>query len=403
MAKQTETKAHNVDIALVGGGPAGLVASLLLARSGVGVVCFAPKPRHEDLRTSALMQGSVEILKSIDVWDELEPRSAPLRVMRLIDNTGRLLRAPSVEFNADEIGTEPYGHNFKNRDLVAALRKKANNADNLMLVECAINAIDIGADHATLTDSTGQTWTVDLIVAADGRMSGCRKAAGIEVSEKTLPQTALAFNVTHTRPHDFVSTEFHRPHGPLTFVPLPGNCSSVVWVESPATIKRLLAMKQEKFLEEFQEQSYGILGDITEIGPIGSFPLTHLDANMMAQNRTVLVGEAGHVLPPIGAQGLNLGFRDALTISELVAKAKSNGLTASDSSVLEAYDKQRRSDISSRSKFVKLLNQSVLSDFLPVQAARGVGLFALANINPLRHLAMKTGIGPIPKAKSKVG
>ncbi|MBZ0217230.1 MAG: FAD-dependent monooxygenase, partial [Fimbriimonadaceae bacterium] len=307
-----------------------------------------------------------------------------------------------VEFNADEIGDEPYGHNFQNTDLVAALREKARQTDSLELSGNEVKSVRIKSSGVTLVDTAECIRRIGLVVAADGRNSMCRKAAGINVTTTRLPQTALAFNISHTRPHDNISTEFHRPHGPLTFVPLPADRSSVVWVESPDAAKRLLEMDRSEFREELQEKSYGILGEITEIGPIGSFPLSHLGADTLAQNRTVLVGEAGHVVPPIGAQGLNLGFRDAAAIADLVQTARTNGLTAYDDSVLSAYNKNRKSDISSRSKFVELLNRSVLSDFLPVQAARGVGLYALTKSNPLRRLAMKTGIGPIRDQKSQV-
>ncbi len=382
------------DAAVVGGGPAGLIAALLLAAGGAKTICFAPPSPRKDLRTSALMQGSVAILEAVGVWDELVSVSAPLRVMRLIDDTGRLLRAPSVEFNSDELGEEPYGHNFLNVDLVAALAKKATETEHLVVTKQIVQEIEIRPDYALLQDAGGKRWCAELLVAADGRNSMCRQMAGISVTERHLPQTALAFNISHTLPHNLVSTEFHRPNGPLTFVPLPGNRSSVVWVESPEEAERLKNLEKGAFREELQERSYGIFGNISEIDPMGSFPLTHLEADLTAKNRTVLVGEAGHVVPPIGAQGLNLGFRDAATIAELVRKARTIGLSPGDSSVLDEYNRLRNSDISSRSRFVNMLNRSVLSGYLPIQALRGAGLFALANSGPLRRMAMKKGIGP---------
>jgi len=390
-----ETSETRMDIAVVGGGPAGLVAAILLAQSGASVVCFAPEPRHIDHRTSALMQGSVQILKALNVWDELKPKTAALRIMRLIDDTGRLVRAPSVTFDAAEIGDDPYGYNIMNSDLVAVLRKKASETSGLTLIDQAVDEVDAARKQVRLTDENAKQWIVALVVGADGKRSPCRRAAGISVSETALPQTALAFNIDHSAPHELVSTEFHRPNGPLTFVPLPGNRSSVVWVESPEKARTLRALRETAFRDALQERSYGILGDIGAIGPMGSFPLTHARSDALAADRIVLVGEAGHVVPPIGAQGLNLGFRDAAAIAELVRTVRQSDGDPGSREILAKYQNLRERDVATRSNLVNLLNRSVLSELLPFQMVRSAGLYALARSGPLRRLAMRTGIGPL--------
>jgi 2-octaprenyl-6-methoxyphenol hydroxylase len=144
---------------------------------------------------------------------------------------------------------------------------------------------------------------------------------------------------------------------------------------------------------ELERRSHSILGKI-EIEPgRGLFPLEIATAQRFGAHRLALIGEAAHVLAPIGAQGLNLGLRDAATIGEVVVATYRDGGDVGE--VTERYDHMRRADVMSRSLAVDLLNRSLLSDFLPLQGARGIGLFLMERIGPLRRAAMREGVAPI--------
>lgn len=379
---------------VVGGGPAGLTAAIALAAGGIETVLVGKRPATADNRTTALLAGSVSALSALGVWELCADQSAPLRVMRIVDNTGRLWRAPEVKFEAQEIGLEAFGHNIENRHLVAALERRAHALTNMRIVEDEVLSVTPGERATTVVLKNGESLTAQLIVGADGRRSLCREAVGIGFDEQAYPQVALTVCLKHSRPHRDTSTEFHTPSGPFTLVPLPGNRSSLVWVLDPADADARAALDDVELAGEIERASHSILGKIEVEPGRGQFPLTRVNARRFAANRIALVGEAAHVIPPIGAQGLNLGLRDAATIGELAVAAQRAGRDIGGINVLVAYDRLRRTDVGNRTLAVDLLNRTLLTDFLPVQGARGLGLYFIDRIGPLRRMLMREGVAP---------
>jgi 2-octaprenyl-6-methoxyphenol hydroxylase len=379
---------------VVGGGPAGLTAAIALAQGGISTVLAGKRPARPDNRTTALLGGSVTALEALGVWDLCAGRSAPLKIMRIVDDTGRLWRAPEVKFKSDEIGLEAFGYNIGNQDLVAALERRAKGLTNLRLIDAEVTAVEPDEDSVTVTLKSGETLQAPLVIGADGRHSLCRKAAGIGTQQHDYKQVALTVCLSHSRPHRDTSTEFHTPSGPFTLVPLPGLRSSLVWVLAPHKADELAALDDNELADEIERAAHSILGKIKlELGR-GLFPLSTVTAHRFGHNRIALVGEAAHVIPPIGAQGLNLGLRDAAAIGELASEAQQDGRDIGGGDVLAAYDKARRGDVTSRGVAIDLLNRTLLTDFLPVQGLRGLGLYMIDRIGPLRRAVMRAGIAP---------
>lgn len=378
-------------VMVAGTGPAGLIAALRLAESGFAVALVGPEASSTDGRTTALMNPALDTLASIGVLEPLAAFAAPLQVMRIVDATQRLIRSPVVTFRASEIGEERFGLNMPNKALVAALATAARSHPSIKWHKSLVASWHIEQDRAKALLVEGTEIVAPLAVAADGRLSPAREAAGIASSTRAYPQAALVLNFGHSRDHAFTSTEFHTETGPFTQVPLPGRRSSLVWVVTPQQAKELAATDDGELSMLIEEKMQSMLGRIAVEPGRQVYPLSASTPHRFAQNRVALVGEAAHVFPPIGAQGLNLGIRD---VEDLVASALQNPGDPGGPTALAAYDARRRPDILARSGAVNLLNRSLLSDLLPAQMARSAGLGMLGALSPLRAFFMREGLHP---------
>jgi 2-octaprenyl-6-methoxyphenol hydroxylase len=391
------------DVAVVGGGPAGLAAAIALAQNGAKTALIARRAPYADNRTTALLGGSVDLLQRLQVWPRCEDKAAALRAMRLVDDTGRLIRAPEVRFSCDEIGLEAFGYNIENRLLMIALEQRAAELSALTRFDDEADAVNPEDAEITVRTSRGEPLTARLVVGADGRQSLCREAAGIGVRRRDLNQAAVTFNISHSRPHRNISTEFHTPQGPCVFVPLPGDRCSVVWVAAPKEAERLMALSDDELSEAAEKQSHSILGRIQIEPGRHLFPLAIEQPRQFAKARVALVGEAAHVVPPIGAQGLNMGLRDAADIADIAGAAIISGEDPGSPQVLKRYDSARRVDVASRTFAIDVANRSLLSDFLPMQSLRAAGLHLIGSFGPLRRLAMREGLAPSWRPTRRVG
>jgi 2-octaprenyl-6-methoxyphenol hydroxylase len=392
-------------IAVVGAGLTGLAAAAALSQMGFDVALVAPAfdaaAANADTRSSALLPPSVQLLENLGVWDACARHSAPLLGVRIIDDRGGLLRAPEVLFEAREIGRQDLGANVPNAHLSPALNARLERSPRLRrLATAKVTAVEPGPTAVSLRLAEGGSIRAALLVAADGRNSLARMAAGIDVRTWDYPQVAIATRFCHTRPHAGITTELHRRPGPLTTVPLPGQASSLVWVEDPGQAAHLAQLSDRDFKARLETRLQGFLGVVESVGPRALFPLRGLSAATMAGQRIALVGEAAHVIAPIGAQGLNLGLRDVAGLSDCLDDARAAGRDIGAAQTLYAYARARAADVASRTAMVDLLNRSLLTDFPGIQALRGFGLHLLALSGPLRRWAMEGGAnppGPLPR------
>lgn len=379
------------EIAVVGGGPAGLVCAIALKAAAVDTILIAP-PAKPDHRTTALLSGSVTALETLGAWPACLQHAAPLKKLRIVDDTQRLFRAPEVFFDAAEIGLDAFGYNIENRYLLAALEARAAE---LRLPRIAVPALAIKPDADGVTiEYASREARVRLVVGADGARSLARDAARIATRRRSYPQTAVTLNLAHARSHDDTSTEFHTENGPFTLVPLPGRRSSLVCVLDPARAAELAALNDSALSAEIERRAHSLLGTMRVEPGRGIFPLAIETAEAFARARIALVGEAAHVVPPIGAQGLNLGLRDGATLAEIVADAQRQSLDIGAPEVLARYDRQRRADATSRSIAIDILNRSLLTDFFPAHGVRGLSLYLVDRIGPLRRALMREGVMP---------
>lgn len=380
------------DILVAGGGPTGMTAALEAASHGYTVTLVAPRGAMAgDERTTALMRPAIDLLSEMGLWTEIEEHAAPLRTMRIVDGTNRLVRAPTVTFDSHEIEQDAFGYNIPNRALNDALSKAVEKTGSIRLLDSKVSSATFGADHATVVLMDGQKIDARLVVAADGAKSLLRDAAGIGARNWSYPQSAIVLTFEHSKPHNFISTEFHTESGPFTQVPMAGNRSSLVWVVDPTNADRITLLKPEELAREVESRMDSMLGKVSNVTKAQAWPLSGMIAHRFSAGRVVLVGQAAHMFPPIGAQGLNLGLRD---IADLGRALSSAGDDPGTFSVTSHYARLRSVDIASRTGAVDMLNRSLLTSFLPIQVARAAGLSVLGAIPSLRGFMMREGIEP---------
>ncbi len=391
------------DILISGGGIAGLCAAAAFGHAGFRVICVDPAPPvterdvdGSDLRTTAFLQPAQELLETCGLWARLEDNAAPLQVMRIVDAGGDVAEPRIVkDFDAADISGQPFGWNLPNwllrREMVARLAE-LDSVD--FRPGTGTDSLFTRQSEARVGLSDGTRVRARLVVAADGRNSPMRQAAGIGVHTMRYGQKALAFAVTHPIAHDNVSTEIHRSGGPFTLVPLPDwqgqPSSAVVWMERGPRAMELLALEPKAFEAAMTERSCGLFGPLTLASRRTVWPIISQSAERLSGERMALIAEAAHVVPPIGAQGLNMSLRDLLCLLDL-AVARPAGL--GDRQMLDAYHAARIRDVKLRVKGIDLLNRASMAEARPLRDARATGLTALYSLAPVRRTLMQMGLG----------
>lgn len=393
----------NTDVFISGGGIAGLSTALGFANAGFSVVLADPAPPPEtmqsdgsDLRSTAFLQPARALLEDARLWGDLAPHATPLEALRVIDTKGA---PPEIQtertFHSTDLNEAAFGWNLPNWLTRKVMTQAAKTAPNLDLrLGTGFKALLARETEAivTLTDNTRVR--AKLAIAADGRASPLREAAGIDVSTTRYGQKALAFAVTHEMPHDCISTEIYHQGGAFVLVPLPDvdgtPASAVVWMNDGAKAQDLMALNENVFSAAVTERSCGVLGSLTLTSPRRMWPVVTQTAKNLAARRVAIIAEAAHVLPPIGAQGLNTSLKDAATLLGL-AKATPDALGTQ--AFLDAFVKARARDIAARAKVVDAYNRICRSGDAPVQALRSAGLKLVHDVRPIRQSVMRAGMG----------
>ncbi|UWQ98505.1 UbiH/UbiF family hydroxylase [Rhodobacteraceae bacterium S2214] len=389
------------DIVISGGGVAGLTAAAAFGAAGFSVVIVDPALpvtnaafEGADLRTTAFLQPAQSFLDDIGLWGRLAEYATPLQVMRIADVSGEGRGARvSADFDAADISDKPFGWNLPNwllrREMLARLKELPN-----VEFHAGTGFVSLlpRETEALVMLTGGLQVRAKLVIGADGRHSAVREAADIDIKTHRYGQKAISFAVTHPSPHDNVSTEIHRSGGPFTFVPLPDHegepCSAVVWMEKGAEVNRLMALSDEEFESEALTRSAALYGSLTLATRRMVWPIISQVASALSAPRTALVAEAAHVVPPIGAQGLNMSLNDIATLLDL---AREHDLGSR--KMLDAYQKARHGDIKLRVNGIDALNRASMSNAPFLQDLRVAGIKALHDAAPVRRGLMKLGLG----------
>ncbi|MFC4234600.1 FAD-dependent oxidoreductase [Thalassospira xianhensis] len=391
------------DILIAGGGIAGMSAAARFAADGHKVMIVDPAPADigegTDLRTTAFLQPGIETLKKAGVWDAIKPTGAELRVMRIVDAGGNeMTPRETADFDGAETTQGFFGWNVSNKAARVSLMAKLETLPNVdFRFSTTVTGFTGTARYGEATLSGGETVRAKLVVAADGRNSSLRDFAGIKHRRWAYDQSALVFVVTHDKPHDNISTEIHRTGGPLTLVPMPDldgkPCSSVVWMTPADRAQQLYNMDDTTLSAEITHDTMSMFGPLTVASPRAVWPMISQVPSRLISARLALVAEAAHVVPPIGAQGLNMSLHDIETLAELMAKAKLKGDDIGATTLLKSYERKQLPKTLARVGGIDLLNRASMFEPRTLRDLRYAGLTAINRIGPLRKLAIKVGVG----------
>ncbi|HJR55577.1 MAG TPA: FAD-dependent monooxygenase [Rhizomicrobium sp.] len=408
---------HQVDIIISGGGMVGLSLGLALAQGGFRTLVADVAPMTAQLdpkfdgRVSALAYASIRMYRALGVWEALEKDAQPIREILVTDGApGRAASPFSLHFDAQEVGASQLGAIVENRHIRAALQGKALSEKNLSIIApTAVKSVTTEAGGVTALLGNGERVAARLAIAADGRVSPLRDAAGIKTIGWSYPQIGIVATVEHERPHNGVAYEHFLPAGPFAILPMisassseagghqKANRSSLVWTEEEAKAPALLALDEDRFNEELARRFGAHLGAVKATGPRWSYPLSFHIARDFVKPRFALAGDCAHGIHPIAGQGLNLGLKDAAALAEVLLDAARLGQDIGALDVLKRYERWRRFDSVTLAASTDALNRLFSNDIEPLRVLRDIGMGIVDSIGPARRFFMRHAGGDVGK------
>jgi len=394
------------DIIVVGGGIAGLTATSLLSKLHLKVLCIEPqKPPEQataetsDLRSTAYLIKAIDLLKEAGLWKDLKDHAEQLKTMRICDAGEPEGPLQETSFDSKELGLPYFGYNIPNWFAKKSILSVINSFSNSKII-FGIKAVGLinYIDKSILKLSDGKMLSAKLIIAADGKDSDIRFLSNIEVKKWDNCQDAIACMVTHENDHEGASIEILETGGPCTLVPLKSLSdgkfrSAVVWMEKRPQAKQLMLLNDKNFSIELSSRTKFVLGQCNLDSKRTIYPITSQLAKKFYEGRVALIAEAAHVMPPIGAQGLNTSFEDISLLVKLLKKAIAENSDIGAPSLLREYGNLRRRITRSKMLGVNLLNNTSKSDFILTKRLRKFGLSLINRNTILKTSLMKTGLG----------
>jgi 2-octaprenyl-6-methoxyphenol hydroxylase len=386
------------DVIIFGGGLVGLALASALDSSGVSAILVDPAdpaPRAHssfDGRTSAVSSSSMRMLETIGVIEHLAESGCPIRRIAVADG----LAPGGLHFDAED--DEPLGWMHENRHLRAALQARAEAGKNLWLMwKSRVTDVERGDHGVTVALEDGRKVHAPLLVAADGRNSVTREAAGIRIARWKYDHQAIVSVLRHERPHDHVAYEIFYPSGPFALLPMTddagGHRSAIVWSVPNEDATGWLALNDDDFAAEAEAAMGGFLGKIAMLAPRSSFPLGFHHAAQITAQRLALVGDSAHAIHPIAGQGLNLGFRDAAALAQVLVEGARLGLDLGDRQLLDRYQRWRSLDALSVAFATDTLTRIYGVPGKTASAVRRFGMGLVGRIGPLRNKLMSEARG----------
>jgi 2-octaprenyl-6-methoxyphenol hydroxylase len=398
MAQQKSTLSL-YDIVVIGDGLAGLLTTCLMAARGFRCALIAanatPKNRLvvNDARSTAVMLQNTALFDIIGIWDTLVDFSAPLNTIRIL--TGRRLNHEN-DFHATDQNVSAFAYNIPNDILKHSLWQKILSSEHITTFDNQM-AQDIAYHdtHIAITTDAQQLIRARLAIAADGRHSMFRQMMKIPVQNFSYNQKAMSFTVKHEKPHNNISVERHKPHGPFTLVPLADQYrSNVVWCDTERNIDEIRHLPDKLFQDEMNIISQQPWGVLTAHSSPMTYNLSAFYATKLYGQRTALIGEAAHAVHPLGAQGFNLTIRDIATLDEEISSFVRLGLDIGGQDLLSRYQMRRQSDVQGRVRLMHALTKISSTTGRGMQSIWGSSIALASHLPALRRWVMRMGMAP---------
>ena len=382
------------DIIIIGAGLVGLSAALACAYKGASICLLdaAAPEKTDDGRASAIAASSYTMLEHLGAAEVLKGQVQPITDMLIADGAVGDVSPLTLHFDSAEVDG-PTGYMVENNILRRALLNLVQKNEAIEFL-APIDIKDTSRTAKTATVTLGDTTelTASLLVAADGRNSGLRQKADIDVQRFAYEQKAIVTTFEHELPHDGVAHQIFFAGGPLALLPLTYNRSSIVWSDTARAVDAAMALGDMAFTAELARRIGGFLGEIKLCAPRQTFPLSLQMAERYTGNRLVLVGDAAHAIHPIAGQGLNMGLRDAAALADVVAESRSVGLDLGGSAI-EAYEAWRNFDNKMLGASTDVLNRLFSNNIMPIRHARRLGLAAVNRSKTAQKFFIKEAAG----------
>jgi 2-polyprenylphenol 6-hydroxylase len=387
-----------LDAIVVGGGAIGAALALALARDGFDVALVearTPKPWREsdavDLRVVALAADARALFDDLGVWPAIAgARVGPYRRMRVWD----ALAPGELAFDAAENGEAALGWIIENALIQHALWSAIGTAPSVRVVcPAEVAGVENDDDGVTATLADGTRLRARLLVAADGAESPLRTELGIACENRNYAQRAVVANVATARPHEETAWQRFLPGGPLAFLPLADGRSSIVWSLPEDEAARVLALDDAAFRAELGAAFDFRLGEIASSTQRAAFPLRMRLAKRYVAGRSVLAGDAAHVVHPLAGQGMNLGFRDVACLRRVLREAHDRDGDIGAAHVLRRYERERRSENALAAHGLDVIERTFGSASVLVASARAGALAAVSRVAPLRQMLADKAAG----------
>lgn len=388
------------DVVIAGGAMAGMTLALAinkLSDKPLAIAVVEPfKVDHQahpgfDSRSIALSHGTVNILKSLQLWQEIAQVATPIKHIHVSDRS----HAGMTDITTAEVGVDALGYVVELADVGNIYHHLVEQSDDIeLLCPASVQAVERQQESVTVTLDSGETLQSKLLVAADGAISTCCQQIGLDLLEHDFEQVALIANITTQQAHQGRAFERFTDSGPVALLPMSEGRMSLVWCLKPQDAEHVMTLSDDAFLNRLQDAFGWRLGALEKVGQRANYPLLLRYRKQNTSHRFAIVGNAAQTLHPIAGQGFNLGIRDVATLAEEIVQSTQD---PGSYDALRRFKQRRESDREATIALTSTLVHVFSNDYLTMRIGRNLGLAAMDNLPLLKAPLLVRTLGLVAR------